>query len=175
MLLLAVLLGIASAASGDWLEPVKLGHLTGEGGIATIGAGVARGVFNADRPRAAWYGACAAVVVGGVKELYDWKLGRTRRVDFRDLALDVAGAGIGVASTEVVASRLAWPHLKVAGQTAAATGTMMLASSLLAGAGVIPWIRGEQRHGWYLPVGIIGAGGLALLAGTYLAEHRKSR
>jgi uncharacterized protein YfiM (DUF2279 family) len=165
----------ASAAADDWLTPIKLSHLVGEGGVATIGAGMARGLMHADHRRAVWYGASAAVVVGGMKELYDWKFGETRRLDLRDLALDVAGAGIGVASTELTASHFVWPHLKTAGETVAATGTMMLASTLLTSVAALPWLKEEQRQGWYLPVGLVGAGGLVLLAGSHLVEYLKSR
>jgi len=174
-LFLVALLGVASAESDDWLMPIKLSHLAGHAGMATIGAGVARGVFQVDHQRAVWYGASVAVVVGGVKELYDWKYGQTRRFDLRDLALDVAGAGLGFAATELVSSRSSWPHLQTAGKTAGATGAVMLASSLLTGLGVLPWVKDEQRQGWYAPVGLVGGGGLVLLTGTYLAEHLKSR
>jgi hypothetical protein len=165
----------ASAGIDDWLNPIKLTHLAGEGAMATVGAGVTRGVFRADRHQAAWYGASAAVVVGGMKELYDWRFGDTRRFDLRDMALNVAGAGLGFASTELASSGSAWPHLKTAGQTAGATGAMMLASSLIMGVSVLPWVTEEQRRRWFAPVGLAGAGGLVLLGGTYLAEYLRSR
>jgi hypothetical protein len=110
-----------------------------------------------------------------MKELYDWKLGETRRFDLRDLSVDIAGAGLGIASTEVTASGFAWPHPKTAGEVTAATGAMMLASTLLTSAGVLPWLKEQQRQGWYLPVGLVGAGGLALLAVSYVVEPVRSR
>ncbi len=174
-LLLTALLGVASADLDDWLMPIKLSHLAGHGGMAAIGAGVARDVLHVDQQRAAWCGVSTALVAGGVKELYDWKFGQTRRFDLRDMALNAAGAGLGFAATEIVSSRSRWPHLQTAGRTAGATGAVLLASSLLTGLGVLPWVTEEQRRGWYAPVGLVGAGGLVLLGGTYLAEHLKSR
>ncbi len=173
--LLAALLSMAPAATGDWLEPIKLGHVAGAGGITTVGAGLAHGVLHADYHRAAWYGASAAVVAGGMKELYDWRLGETRRFDLRDLAIDVAGAGLGIASTEVTASGFPWPHPRPAGEITAATGTLLLAGTLLTSVAALPWVPAEQRRGWCLPVGITGAGGILLLVASYLVDHVKSR
>lgn len=174
-LLLTALLGVASAELDDWLMPIKLSHLAGHAGVTTIGAGVARSLFHVDQQRAAWYGASAAVVAGGVKEFYDWKFGQTRRFDLRDMAVNAAGVGLGFAATELATSRSAWPHLQTAGRTTGATGAVMLAGSLLAGLAVLPWLTEEQRRGWYAPAGLVGAGGLVLLGGTCLAEHLKSR
>jgi len=170
ILLLALQLSVASSASSDWFGSGKLVHFAAEGGITTVGAGMAQGMFHVGRSRAALYGAATAVVVGGVKELYDWKFGESRRFDLRDFGVDIAGAGLGVVSTHLAARGFPRRHPRNLGETLAATGCVMLASTLATSVGVLPWLREEQRQEWYLPVGLIGAGGVALLGASRLSR-----
>lgn len=174
-LLLAALAGLASADSDDWLSPAKLGHLVATGSITTVGAGMAHEKLRVDRRRAALYGASAAIVAGGVKELYDWRFGETRRFDLRDIALDAAGAGLGIAASEAAAAGWPRPYHKTAGGIMAATGTTILASTLLAGLSVLALEQQDQRRDWCLPVGFAGVGGLALCVASHFVERANSR
>ena len=171
--LLAALLGAASASPSVWLSPAKFGHVVAAGGVTSIGAGMAQGMFHADRHRAELYGASAAIVAGGVKELYDWKFGETRRFDLRDIALNVAGAGLGIAATEVSSAGFAWHNPTTAGEVMAATSQVMLVGTILTGLGVLPWLKEEQREGWCLPVTLVGAGGTLLGAASCLLRGPK--
>jgi uncharacterized protein YfiM (DUF2279 family) len=174
-LLLAALAGLASADSDDWLSPGKLGHLVATGGITTVGAGMAHEKLRVDRRRAALYGASAALVAGGLKELYDWRWGETRRFDLRDIALDVAGAGLGIASTEAVAAGWLRPRHRTAGKILTATGAAILTSTLLAGVSVLALEEQNQRRDWCLPVGFAGVGGLALCLASHFVERANPR
>ena len=173
ILLLAVLAGSVSADSGPWLSPAKFGHLAIAGSMTTVGAGAAHEVFRVDYHRAAWYGASAAVAAGGGKELYDWQFGETRRFDLRDIAVNIAGAGLGAASTELTAGGFPWSYPKTAGEVMAASSYVMLAGTLVTSVGVLPWLNEEQRQGWCLPVTLVGAGGALLCAASHLLRGPK--
>jgi len=173
LLLLAAFVSAGPAASAEWLSPAKFGHLVIAGSMTTVGAGAAHQVFRVDYHRAAWYGASAAVAAGGVKELYDWQFGETRRFDLRDIAVNIAGAGLGAASTELTAGGFPWSYPKTAGEVMAASSYVMLAGTLVTSVGVLPWLHEEQRQGWCLPVTLVGAGGALLCAASHLLRGPK--
>jgi hypothetical protein len=175
LLVFASLFGSAAAESSVWLSPAKFGHVVAAGGITTIGAGMAQGMLHADRRRAVLYGASAAIVAGGAKEFCDWKFGPTRRFDLRDFALDFAGAGLGVAATEVAAGGFAWRNPTTAGEVMAATSQVMLAGTLVTSLGVLPWLDRERRQDWCLPLGLVGAGGTLLSVASYVVKYFRAR
>ena len=96
-LLLLISLLVTSSACAQLIPQDKLLHLSAS---YVVSSAVSAVVYDntKDKKRAIIAGLCTAVLLGGIKEIYDIKYGQP---EWNDLAADVAGAVLGVVTIRI--------------------------------------------------------------------------